>query len=181
VLVPNVPPALEPGQRALSPDLPDAPVATIPAHALKPDDRAKTASTDAGAVGKVQVIRNEYVTDVKVRVIGRPGSDRVQVTGPLRPSDALIVASNVPLLAGTLIRFNQGAGVGGGAVEPTNPNPSESGATADVTPPRTAGRAVGGPAPIGAPGSAAPRGKNAPRTNPAAPPEATKGGNPVPF
>lgn len=181
VVLPNTSGSLEPGQRALSPDLPLAPIATIPAHALKTDDKTKGQSRtpEAGSSSTVQVIRNEYVTDVKVGVIGRRGPDRVEVTGPLRPTDALIVSSSVPLLAGTLIRFNHGT-AGDGGVEGTNPNPAESGAPANLTPPRDSGRT--GPAPIGAPGSAAPKGKRAtsrPGTQtPAAP---KSGANPVPF
>ena len=52
----------------------------------------------------MQVIRNEYVTDIPVRVLGHPGPERVQVSGLFRPNDALVVSSSVPLLAGTLIR-----------------------------------------------------------------------------
>jgi hypothetical protein len=83
----------------------------------------------------VQVIRNEYVTDVKVKVLGNPGPDRVQVSGALRPNDALIVSSSVPLLAGTLIRFS---GNPSGRVEAKTPNPAVAGEAADLTLPRGA-------------------------------------------
>jgi len=151
-VVPNTAGAFEPGQRVRSPALPNAPIATIPAHALKADPK------DKDAAPTVQVIRNEYVANVKVRVLGSPGPERVQVTGPLRATDALIVSSSVPLVAGTLIRFG-----GGREVEAISPNPSVAGATADLTPPAGTGRT----APIGAPGSAVPKGR-AGRTTPAA-------------
>ncbi len=147
VVLPNTSGTLEPGQRVISPALPNAPIAVLPVHALlKADPKVKDATPT------VQVIRNEYVTNIKVHVLGNPVPERVQVTGPFRPTDALIVATNVPLLAGTLIRFNS-AGGGPSAVEATSPNPSESGASADLTPPTSTSRV----APIGAPGSAAPR------------------------
>ncbi len=182
VLIPNTSGTFEPGERALSPDLPVAPLAIVPTPALKADD-AKSKTFDAGAAATLQVIRNEYIRDVKVRVIGRLGPERVQVTGPLRPTDALITSTSVPLPAGILIRF-RGAGVG--QIESTTPDPSISGETADLTPPRTSRPSTSpaprsGPVPIGAPGSAAPK----PRSNPApasdtGKPAAKAGGN-VPF
>jgi RND family efflux transporter MFP subunit len=170
VAVPNPNGSLEPGQRVVSPALPTAPIATIPSQALHKGD-----PKDKAAAATVQVIRNEYVTDVKVRVLGNPVPDRVQVSGPLRPTDALIVLSTHPLLAGTLIRFNTGAGHG---IEATSPNPAESGVPAELTPPRTGSRT----APIGAPGSAVPRGKSAaqPSGVPADKPAAKPAGA-VPF
>ncbi|GAC1466451.1 MAG: hypothetical protein NVSMB9_07040 [Isosphaeraceae bacterium] len=180
VVVPNSEGALEPGQRLLSPALPDAPIATIPAHALKksPGKDKETFAKDAKGLAMLQVIRNEYVTDISVRVIGPLGGDRVQITGPLRRHDALIVSSSAPLLTGTLIRFNGSRGPG---VEPINPNPAESGTTADVTPPRAGGRS----APIGTAGSAVPRRKKPGREmekSPSPTKPFTKGAeNPVPF
>jgi RND family efflux transporter MFP subunit len=157
VVVPNTSGALEPGQRVLSPALPTLPLAVVPAQAVKNAD-GKQGET------AVQVIRNEYVTNVPVRVLGKPGPDRVQVTGALRPTDALIVSTSVPLQPGTLIRF--GGTPAPAAVEGTTPNPALSGETADLTPPRAAGA---GPAPksrAGAPIPAASR--------PAPPPAAAK-------
>ena len=106
VTVPNGTGELEPGQRVLSPVLPTLPITTVAAHAL-----LKSEEKDGPPI--VQVIRNEYVTSIKVRVLGNPGPDRVQVTGAFRPTDSLIVSSSVPLLAGTLIRFSGGGGGGG--------------------------------------------------------------------
>lgn len=187
VVVPNTAGVLEPGERVLSPDLPVSPIADLPIHALKGDEKSRTKGLDAGATVTIQVIRNEYVTDVPVRVIGKSSPERVQVTGSLRPSDALIVSSSVPLLAGTLIRFNSGANTSGVALEGTRPNPSASRASADVTPPRgslSSRNGRSGPAPIGAPGSAAPRGRVGARTSAPAPeaakPAAKTGANP-PF
>jgi RND family efflux transporter MFP subunit len=180
VVLSNSAGTLEPGQRVNSPALPDAPIAIIPAHALqktadkekgKEKDNAKESVTSG--TGTVQVIRNEHVANVKVRIMGSPGPERLQVTGPLRPTDALIVSSSVPLMAGTLIRFNaagSAAAAGeGNVVQGTTPGPDESGATADLTPPRVGTRT----SPIGAPGSAVPRGKTASRA-PSAPPATTK-------
>ena len=55
------------------------------------------------------MIRNEYVTNVPVHVLGKVGPDRLQVSGAFRARDGLIASSSTPLLAGTLIRFGEGA------------------------------------------------------------------------
>lgn len=167
VILPNPSGSFEPGQRALSPAVPTAPLATIPAPALQqPEDETGTPT--------IQVIRNEYVTTIPVRVLGNPGPERAQITGPMRPTDALIVSSTVPLMAGTLIRFRSNAQEG---IEATSPDPDESGRVAGITPPRVSPRT----APIGAPGSALPKGKNAGRPAPRARPNPRTSASPVPF
>jgi hypothetical protein len=134
VVIPNSASQLEPGQRIVSPVVPTLPIATVDARALlKGDDK------DGSKI--LQVIRNEYVTNVKVRVLGNPGQDRVQLTGALRPTDTLIVSTSVPLIAGTLIRFGNGQGSGAGKTEATTPNPAEVGEAADLTPPQAPGSA----------------------------------------
>jgi RND family efflux transporter MFP subunit len=164
VVVPNTDGTFEPGQRVLSPSLPTLPLATLPARAVQNADGKKGPPT-------VQVIRNEYVANLPVRVLGNPAPDRVQVAAAFQATDALIVAASVPLQPGTLIRF--GASTGG--VEATSPNPALSGQPADLTPPRTGAK----------PGAALPKGRAPATTKPAAAPAATPtpkpaGGN-VPF
>ncbi|HEV3167628.1 MAG TPA: HlyD family efflux transporter periplasmic adaptor subunit [Isosphaeraceae bacterium] len=169
--------AFEPGQRVLSPFLPTGPIATVPSRAVREE-------ADSAGGSNVQVIRSEYVADVPVRVLGSPGPERSQVSGPFRPTDVLIVSSSVPLLAGTLIRFG-GAGGASGNVEAQAPRPGEVGEMAGITPPARSG----GVAPIGAPGSAIPRAGSArpAPSRPAAPrqPAATQpprtGGTAMPF
>jgi biotin carboxyl carrier protein len=94
---------LEPGLRAQSSNLPSSPVATVSKRAVKPEERRGAESM------MVQVIRDEYVTNIPVRVLGDIGAERVQISGPLRAADSLIVSSSVPLLAGTLVRFGENA------------------------------------------------------------------------
>lgn len=120
---------LEPGLRVRSATLPIMPIATISRAALK--------KGDPGSL--VQVIRNEYVTNLPVEVLGRVGQDRVQVTGSLRPADMLIVSSSVPLLAGTLVRFGAGARQG---IEGTTPSPARAGAEVGISPPARPGAAT---------------------------------------
>lgn len=165
VIIPNDKGELELGQRALSPSLPTSTLATIPARAIH--QPAKGAS---GAGSHVQVIRNEYVTNIPVRVLGNPGPERIQVSGLFRPTDALVVSSSVPLVAGTLIRFRGGAAAGGG-VEPTNPDPAEGGEVAGITPPRSG-------SPSTKSRSSAPATTRVAPTTPAATPKATA---PPPF
>jgi multidrug efflux pump subunit AcrA (membrane-fusion protein) len=90
---------LEPGLRVQSPTVPTTPIAVVPKRAVKSEDPR------GGENMMVQVIRDEYVTNVPVRVLGEPGAERVQITGALRTSDSLIASASVPLLAGTLVRF----------------------------------------------------------------------------
>ena len=142
VLIANPDGKLETGQRIRSPGLPDNVLATIPEHALSKPSEPKDQTT-------IQVIRNEYVTALKVKRLGSFVSGTVQVSGPLRLNDLLILSSSVPLAPGTLVRFNSAAA----PIEGTNPDPNVSGTLAELTPPKLVGRA----APIGPPGSAAPK------------------------
>ncbi len=160
VVLSNTTGEFEPGQRMRGLTVPDAPITLIPPSAIhgtetRAKEKTKTTAS-ASEAPTVQVIRNEYVTTIKVRVLGPSGPDRLQVTGAFRPNDALIVHSSVPLLAGTLLRFTGGSA---DTIEATVPDPSHSGKPADLTPPSSTGRA----APIGAPGSAVPRSKPVPR------------------
>jgi multidrug efflux pump subunit AcrA (membrane-fusion protein) len=131
VILPNPKGDLEPGQRVLGPSLPTAPLATIPSRAIREPEKGEPGGP------RIQLIRNEYVTNLPVRILGRPGPERVQISGLLRPNDALIVSSSVPLAPGTLIRFGGGASPG---IEATNPNPAEGGDMAGITPPRAGTR-----------------------------------------
>jgi RND family efflux transporter MFP subunit len=154
VIVANSKGELEPGLRVRPTTVPVTPVATVPKRAVKADD-----SRDSeGAT--VQVIRNEYVTNVPVRVLGDAGPERVQITGILRGTDSLVVASSVPLQPGTLVRFGEGTASRG--IEGTAPSPSVGGVEAGITAPGTArGRARRG----------ADRSTQAPPANQARPPE----------
>jgi multidrug efflux pump subunit AcrA (membrane-fusion protein) len=103
VVVANTKGEFEPGLRVQSSSIPTAPIATIPKRAFKSEDGRGSEAV------MIQVIRNEYVANVSVRVLGDTGPDRVQISAALRASDALIVSSSVPLLPGTLVRFGDGA------------------------------------------------------------------------
>ena len=131
---------LEPGLRVQSPTVPSTPIATVPKRAVKPED------SRGGTSMMVQVIRDDYVTNVPVRVLGETGTERLQIAGALRSSDSLIASTSVPLLAGTLVRFGD--------------NGAEAGATGNPHAGRSRQQA---PGPGAAPGSPAPR--PAARTN----------------
>ena len=113
LIVANSKGELEPGLRVQSPNLPSSPIATVPKRAVKPEG-------PRGSEGMmVQVIRDEYVTNIPVKVLGDTGTDRVQITGALRSSDSLIASTSVPLLAGTLVRFGEnGTGESDTAAQP---------------------------------------------------------------
>jgi multidrug efflux pump subunit AcrA (membrane-fusion protein) len=137
---------LEPGLRVHHGAIPTTPVATVAKRSVKQDD----ARTGEAVTTMVQVIRNEYVVNVPVRVLGDVGPDRVQIAGALRPSDSLIVSTSVPLLAGTLVRFGEGAA--NRRVEGTSPNPSQGGVEAGITKPGLPrGRTGPAPAPAQSP------------------------------
>ena len=133
--------ALEPGQRVRGPFAPLQPITAVPTRALR---------TSAGGEDTlVQVVRFNNVLDIPVKVIGDIGFDRTQVSGPFLPTDAAIVESSIPMVAGTVIRFNGEPPVSGAAGTST-------GSLVDVTPPVGApvapvGRAGNRVAPIGSP------------------------------
>jgi multidrug efflux pump subunit AcrA (membrane-fusion protein) len=102
---------LEPGLRVQSPTIPSTPIATVPKRAVKPEDPR------GGEKMMVQVIRDDYVTNVPVRILGETGAERLQIAGALRVSDSLIASTSVPLLAGTLVRFGDN-GAEAGASNP---------------------------------------------------------------
>ena len=107
--------------------VPTTAITAVPRRAIRPDElRGPTASM-------VQVIRNEYVTNVPVQVLGGLGNDRIQISGLLRETDVLIIGSSVPLMPGTLVRFADAPGAHG--IEGTSPDPSRSGVEAGITPP----------------------------------------------
>ena len=62
---------------------------TVPKRAVKSEDPR------GGDNMMVQVIRDEYVTNVPVRVLGETGAERVQIAGALRTSDSLIASTSV--------------------------------------------------------------------------------------
>ncbi len=127
VAFPNTKGDLEPGLRVRPTTIPVAPIAMVPKRAVKQEDARKNEGTI------VQVIRNEYVTNVPVRILGETGPERVQITGLLRRSDSLIVSSSVSLLSGTLVRFGEGTASRG--VEGVSPNPAYGGADAGIVAP----------------------------------------------
>ncbi len=112
VVLPNPKGELEVGLRVRTSSIPTTPIAVIPKRSIK-----KEGSRGAEA-SMVQVIRNEFdsnlpvqvVTNLPVQVLGDVGPDRAQVTGRFRPTDSLVVATSSPLLAGTLVKFPEGAG-----------------------------------------------------------------------
>jgi multidrug efflux pump subunit AcrA (membrane-fusion protein) len=177
VVLPNPKGQLDAGLRARPAGLPFAPIANVPKRAVRPDDLRGPASS------MVQVIRNEYVANVPVQVLGSLGPERSQVSGLFRPGDSLIVGSSVSLVPGTLVRFHNGAAARG--IEGTSPNPAHGGLEAGITPPAggmpaSAGR--GGTANGGGYSPAAGRrgGTSASRP-PGYPPAQSQGNNSTPF
>jgi RND family efflux transporter MFP subunit len=157
VAIPNTKGDLEPGLRVRPTAIPVAPIAMVPKRAVKQEDARKNEGT------MVQVIRNEYVTNVPVHILGDTGPERVQITGLLRGSDSLIVSSSVSLLAGTLVRFGEGTTSRG--VEGVSPNPAFGGAEAGITAPggtRTRGATPGSAPTQTRPATAAPKAGSAP-------------------
>ncbi len=95
--VPNPDGRFEPGRRVRPPSVPESPVTAVDERAIKGKKEPDS--------GSVQVIRDDRVVTVPVRLLGPLGPGRVQVSGPLRESDAVVVSSSLPLAEGTYIRF----------------------------------------------------------------------------
>lgn len=76
VVVPNAKGELAPGLRVRSANLPITPIATVPKESLKAVEGPAGSSAST-----VQVLRNEYVTNVPVDVLGKMGPERLQVSG----------------------------------------------------------------------------------------------------
>jgi multidrug efflux pump subunit AcrA (membrane-fusion protein) len=138
LIVANSKGELEPGLRVRSATVPAMPIATIPKRALKPEN------SRGGEAMMVQVIRNELVTNVPVRLLGDTGPDRAQIAGALRASDSLIASSSVPLLPGTLVRFGENAATRAG--EAGSASPISAGVEAGITNPPGRGRPATGSA-----------------------------------
>ncbi len=161
VVVANARGELAPGLRVRSANLPVTPIATVPKESIKAVEGQAGSSA-----AMVQVLRNEFVTNVPVDVLGKTGPERMQVTGALRSTDALIVSSSVPLLPGTLVRFARAPGQ---VIEGATPDPARQGVGAGITPP---GAAASQPATV--PSSSS-------RSRPAAPAAPPPGQGPQPF
>ncbi len=155
---------LDAGFRARPAGVPTAALANIPRRAIKTDDLRGAASS------MVQVIRNEYVTNIPVHQLGAIDAERMQVSGPFRATDALIVGASVPLAPGTLVRFNEGPSARG--IEATSPNPAHGGAEAAISSPAGAGSA---------PARSYPSGTRRSVPRPATPPVETQSGGASPF
>lgn len=85
---------LSSGQTVYSDMIPRHPVAEIPKAALLDTDDGRQ---------KVQVIREEYVRDVGVLLLGGSGEEHVFVSGRFGPADELVVKTSEPLLDGARV------------------------------------------------------------------------------
>ncbi len=83
IIVPNPKRDLEPGLRIRSTAVPSAPIAAVAKRAIKHEEGR------SGGSSMIQVIRNDFVVNVPVQILGDVGPERVQITGRLRPADAL--------------------------------------------------------------------------------------------
>ena len=176
VVLPNSKGQLDAGLRARPAGVPLTPIANVPKRALRSDDLRGASRS------MVQVIRNEYVTNVSVHVLGGLGPDRIQVSGLFRPADALIIGSSVSLVPGTLVRFHEGTAARG--IEATSPNPAHGGLDAGITPPSGGLPAATGRATTGAGNGYTPAGSRRPATatsRPSNSPSQGQGGSPPPF
>ncbi|MEO6809081.1 MAG: efflux RND transporter periplasmic adaptor subunit [Isosphaeraceae bacterium] len=114
---------LEPGQQVRNAHLPTEPITNVPGRAVH---------GSSGGRGTVQVIRAGYVRDVPVQVMGTIGTERVQVSGPLRPNDSVVVSTSHPLLADTLVHF--GGEAIGSAITPPSGGAAVSTSTTPTSP-----------------------------------------------
>jgi multidrug efflux pump subunit AcrA (membrane-fusion protein) len=94
VIVDNGGGKLRAGQTVYSSLIPRVPVAEAPSAAL---------SNTGDGSRKVQVIRDGFVRDVKVELLGQVGDDHVFVSGRFGPTDELVLKSSEPLLDGARV------------------------------------------------------------------------------
>lgn len=110
VIVDNGGGKLRAGQTVYSSLIPRSPVAEAPSAAL----------SNTGEGGrKVQVIRDGFVRDVKVELLGQMGEDYVFVSGRFGPTDELVLKSSEPLLDGSRV-MAQGQATGSSAESKVN-------------------------------------------------------------
>ncbi|QDT17899.1 efflux RND transporter periplasmic adaptor subunit [Alienimonas californiensis] len=82
------------GQTVYVPILPRDPVAEVPTEALIP-------AADGGRL--VQVVRENVVRDLPVRLLGRVGEDRAFLSGPFAEGDEVILSTSRDLPDGTVL------------------------------------------------------------------------------
>ncbi|MBL8851554.1 MAG: HlyD family efflux transporter periplasmic adaptor subunit [Planctomycetaceae bacterium] len=111
------------GQTVYSSLIPRTPVAEVPTLAV---------GGNAEGSRRVQVIREGFVRDVAVELLGQSGTDYVFVTGRFGPTDELVVKSSKDLRDGMRVLP---ATVAGGGNSTPNPARSPSGAAGQGTTP----------------------------------------------
>jgi len=95
LIIDNAQGKLSPGQTVYSPMVPRYPV-------MEATNAVLTNTQEGGR--KVQVLRENVVTDVPVTVLGPIGPERSFLTGPLSERDLLIISTSVPVPHGTLVQ-----------------------------------------------------------------------------
>lgn len=85
---------LKPGQ-AVHPSV-------VPTHPITEIPNATLSNNESGE-RKVQVVRENVVRDIVVKLHGAIGADRTKISGPFLPKDELITSSSLPLLDGTVV------------------------------------------------------------------------------
>lgn len=105
------------GMTVFSPMIPRNPVAEVPSSAITNSDQGGR---------KVQVIREGFVRDVPVQMLGQMGTDHVFVSGRFGASDELIQKTSETLLDGARITSREGAkgGSSGGSGPASAPKPA---------------------------------------------------------
>ncbi|MBW3541404.1 MAG: HlyD family efflux transporter periplasmic adaptor subunit [Planctomycetes bacterium] len=103
---------LQAGQTVYAPVVPRDPVVEIPTSAL-------ANQTDGGR--KVQVVREDVVRDVPVRLLGQVGVDRVFVSGAFAEADELVLHASRELADGTRVRASAAGGAGEKAASGSRP------------------------------------------------------------
>ena len=98
-----------------SPLIPRNPVAEVPTVAVTNSDQGGR---------KVQVIREGFVRDVSVQVLGQVGSDFVFVSGRFGTTDELIQKTSETLLDGARVTSRDAAKPAAGGAAPTAPKPA---------------------------------------------------------
>lgn len=121
VVVENTNGAFKTGQSVYVPTIPRQPVTELPASAV--------ANTGDGK-RKVQVIRENTIRDIEVRLLGPVGPDRMFVSGPFAGSDQVVTRTTMELADGTVLRAASAAATQAAAGTPAaSGRPTQGAAT----------------------------------------------------
>jgi membrane fusion protein (multidrug efflux system) len=96
VIIDNAQAKLFPGQSVFVDIIPKEAVTRVPNQVI--------ATNQTAGDRKIQVIRENTVRDIPIRLLAPVGNDYTYVTGPFKPGDEVILSSSIPLTDGVTVQ-----------------------------------------------------------------------------